>query len=177
MMTESRSPAAQTEKLSLEGLGLGGWRLSYDLPRGLTVERVQAALEKARATMTPADLPDLANAIDDLITFGRAFDLLANGSPETIEAMSAIYGKGLGDLPADLLASAIDATRASWKWPRMPLPADVRVHASEEMGERRTVIRTLDHVLMRLTAKPRSRLSSVGGRDNLALPGSGSPDQ
>ncbi len=150
MTTGATQTEPQIEKPSLEALGLAGWRSNSDLPRGLTAERVKTELDKAHRYATPACLTDLANAIDELVAFGRVFDLLARGNPEDIETITSIYGKGLSDMPVDVLWDAIDAVKLNWKWPRMPLPADIRIHVIEEITRRRSIINILERVLVRI---------------------------
>lgn len=147
MTTRGSNQEPQIERPSLEALGLIGWHAPRELPKSLTEETLQAELDRARRSVTPTSLAHLATAIDDLIVFGRAFDLLANGKPETIEVMSSVYGDALGELPSDLLFIAVDAVRAAWRWPRMPLPADVKSHVSEEFSSRKIVAYTLERAL------------------------------
>lgn len=91
--------------------------------------------------MAPATIEQLAVELDKLRAFAQAF-----GIPDrTLGDAAAIYRDTLGDLPPDLLADAMRAALTRHEgYRRLPLPAEIRKHVSEELTQRHLVASRLE---------------------------------
>lgn len=83
----------------------------------------------------PVDAKSFAVLVQPILDFAVIFGK-ASLSQSHREAAVEAYRKALGDLPADLLSQAVDASIKSWIYPGLPTPAEIRGHVSAEMSKR-----------------------------------------
>ena len=116
--------------------------------------RLPAAIATAREALKPCDARAFAVAMDRLIAWGERFGLVVmDGAPEAREAgvrgIVGDYRAALADLPADLLAGAVQTVIATYsvepnRFRRLPLPGDLRAKVADMLAERRMLVRRLE---------------------------------
>lgn len=107
------------------------------LPAALTAADIQAVIEIAEDDLQPGGYDAIKAFVGDVIAFARAFDL-AFGTD--VAEIAKTYAAALADIPADLLVLAIARLRQTWRWARIPLPADVRAVVETELSCRRMLL-------------------------------------
>ena len=95
------------------------------------------AAQRWQASLTPASPQAFAVTMDRLIGFAQAFGLPASD----LKAALGFYREALGDLPADLLAQAVDATISTHRYHVLPKPGEIRQHVTEELEHREDMLR------------------------------------
>jgi hypothetical protein len=118
-----------------------------------------------------------------LLTWLTQFGILAlpagdDAKEEMLSNIASSYQDALGDLPSDLLISAIDQTIKTHKFRNLPLPGDIRELVSAELSERRalsTKIKTADFFVRtrgqeapRAAHKPRTEAEKQAAADAVA---------
>lgn len=109
------------------------WEVAHPLPAALTPERLSTLISRLQTQMQPASPQEYVRAMTKLIEFVTAFGISC-GDAATVQK---IYREKLGDLPGDLLQTAIDRITATWQWGnRMPFPAEIRATVSADIARR-----------------------------------------
>lgn len=121
---------------------LASWNPNPDdsLPPEI-VAALPALRTEARSVMAPASAREFLVALDLLWKFARTFGIKA--TPEEVEEATQAYRASLADLPLDLLAEAIQRTKAAWTYRNLPLPAEIRAHISDQLTRRRLIANRL----------------------------------
>jgi hypothetical protein len=119
------------------------WTTSEPVPAELAAY-LPEALEASRISLIPAGPKGHGAAMKKLLTWLSQFGILAlpAGDEEREEMMANIassYQDALGDLPSDLLISAIDQTIKTHKFRNLPLPGDIREKVEVELSERKAL--------------------------------------
>ena len=128
---KSRSGQAERE-LSLRCLERSNWTPADQVPANLTRDLLAVAVDQQAAIMAPAPMRSFAVVIEKLISFAATFGVQIANPKAAVE----FYREALGDLPEDLLATAVRATMSSWVYQSLPKPAEIRRHVSEELSRR-----------------------------------------
>lgn len=119
-----------------QSVWLTEWRSANDrqIPAHVRARLPELKLEAERA-LRPASAPEFLVALDRLWEFAETFGLPA----EKTEAATKMYREALMDIPADVLVNAIRRTTETWSYRSLPLPADIRKNASEELSRRQLI--------------------------------------
>jgi len=117
------------------------------LPTDELRRRYGADIDRMRADMAaglaPAEPKALAVALGPFAHFAETAGLL-NGT--SWADWARLYVENLRDLPGDLVIDAFGEIMRTWRWPRMPLPGDVRAIAEplrQARADRALLIATL----------------------------------
>lgn len=125
-------------------LWLDGWLAHEVVP--VPVEAVRLEIERAKAALVPADLRAVAVELDRTIA-------VHGQPPESWDDIAETYLEAFEDVPLDLVLKACKHVRLRCKfWPK---PADFLAAISEELEQRRHVLRRLQVAEQR--AKPAQR--------------------
>lgn len=101
-------------------------------PAGIDRRQVEVALEVANERMKPCDPKTFAVLMKNFLTWAQGFGVKVHDA----SVITASYRAKL-DLPADLMAVAVDRAMGEWKWGnRLPLPAELKGFVSDELAER-----------------------------------------
>jgi hypothetical protein len=103
------------------------------------------ALPAAERDLAPADAQAFAVAMDRLLTWVEQFGIIALERDglrrrEQIRNIVAGYRPALADVPADLLAVAVDRTIAQHRYRNLPLPGDIRATVEPELRDRKYLL-------------------------------------
>lgn len=96
---------------------------------------VDRAITDLRLGLEPADRKAWAMMMMPVGEWAEAFGLLQGG--DHWKTLVRLYHQTLGDVPGDIVAAAFDTIIATWQWPRMPLPGDVRKLTDPMVARRR----------------------------------------
>lgn len=137
------------------------------MPTDLRPETVHGAIAAFQAALAPADARVFAVAMDELLAFGRSFNI---GVPDPKGAVAA-YRQALSDLPGDLILQAVRAAVASWAWGnRLPMPADLRALITDELWRRKRALTKAEAAGRRVRSQPSKRQESAERRpEDLAV--------
>lgn len=128
----------------MRALGLNPeWKACDGLPREATPQKISQAIQATAHETQPASSEVFAVCLLKLAKFGRAFGFLETKASD----ITGFYREALADVPADLLELAVDGTIRSWKWNRMPSPADLRQSISSELAQRTAAKNALERAL------------------------------
>jgi hypothetical protein len=119
------------------------WTTSEPVPTEL-VAYLPEALEASRISLIPAGPKSHGAAMHKLLMWLSQFGILAlpageEAREEMMATIASSYQDALGDLPSDLLISAIDQTIRTHKFRNLPLPGDIRELVSVELSERKAL--------------------------------------
>ena len=123
---------------------LPAWVTSWDpwepTPKEATAARLDEAMVRARAALTPCPPKALAVLLERLFRTSAAF-----GAKADVSALTEIYRVTLGPMPADLLAVAVERlmSRFAWWGVRLPTPVEVRETVGDELGARMVALNRL----------------------------------
>lgn len=98
------------------------------------LEAIEGEVGAAQSLLHPAPAEARAVALRKLLDFCRAFGM---NVPEDPKPLLAIWAEHLGDIPGDLLLTAVKRTTAGWKYQTPPKPADLRASIERDMVARR----------------------------------------
>ena len=131
------------------------WALAFQPGQRISATdqaRILGAIRRVEHSLLPATTREIAIQIARLDDFATAFNV---PSAEMATA-SAIYREALATLPPDLLEIAVSRVIATHRWGmRLPLPAEISSHVSEEAAERRKVLGRLQVALRANVEAPR----------------------
>ena len=88
--------------------------------------------------MAPADDDAWRAVLARISQWGLGF-----GTRGDLESAAREYRSALGDLPAWVLAAAVERTLAAWRWPNFPPPAEIRDRLPDKRHELTRVINRL----------------------------------
>ncbi len=126
---------------------------------------MRQAIQAQRALLQPVEAAAFAVLIDRLFAFARTFGL---ANPDTTAA-TGFYRQALKDIPADLVAKAVERVCRGWKWGhKIPLPADLYGAVSDELTRRKKELAQLEQALLRLP-RPEAEKERVGAGQIRAL--------
>ena len=109
------------------------------LPAGIDYAMLNGALEAAISRLVRCPVRVFAALMDKLLGFAQTFSIKVPDPAALIEIYRARV-----DLPADLMALAVDRAIGEWKWGnRLPLPAELTGFAAAEMIERARDLRKI----------------------------------
>lgn len=129
LLSDSNSP--QSKALQ----ALDRWKPEEVAP--LNRSELDTLIESLTTSLRPAPQRDYVRQLARLVEYTAAFGIPCQ-APEVVQG---IYREQLGDLPADLLAKAIDQTRATWQWSnRMPFPIEIRSHVAADLAKRKSLL-------------------------------------
>lgn len=116
---------------------------------------LNGALEAARSRLVRCPVKIFATLMDKLLGFAQTFSIKIPDPAALIEIYRARV-----DLPADLMALAVDRAIGEWRWGnRLPLPAELTGFAAEEMMERARDLRKIK-TAQRKALSPGSKLTT-----------------
>lgn len=160
MAVAAETPEPQTISRSCADL-IAGWRPFQALPPTVTLAKLEIEIALADDDLRPCGYTSIKTFVGDVIAFARAFDL-ALGTD--VAEIAKTYAAGLADVPDDLLQLAMTRIRRTWRWARIPLPADVRAAIETEHSGRRVVKLRLEWARTQLLkAAPKSDMVSGPG--------------
>jgi hypothetical protein len=121
-----------------------GWKPSEPLPakyRG----RIEQALPIAERALQPASPEAFAVAMAELFDWIEDFGVIPlPADPEArgakLERLTERYQATIGDLPDDLLITAIKRTTMAAVFRVLPLPGEIRKHVEAEIAQRRLAL-------------------------------------
>ena len=120
---------------------LANWIPAYDLPPGITPDRLYDAEADARSALQPATADAFAVIIDRLFRFAETFAIKDAGIREAMR----FYVEALDDVPLDLLERAVDNVVRNYKYGhRMPPPADLRAAVEQDMTSRANALARIE---------------------------------
>lgn len=125
-----------------------------DLPATIreNPEALHRALAALNADLTPPTPEQFSVATLDFFLWANAFGV---GGNLDVEGTARLYRAALSDIPAPLLRKAFQRIIATWKWPRLPSPADVRDQIRDELGDVLTIKSQLEIAAMKLRREAR----------------------
>lgn len=88
-----------------------------------------------QAHLRPVSAPEFAVVVDELVGFCRSFGL--DGDPEPIVAH---WHAAVKDMPARIIRLGIADLCRTWKYRKIPLPADLAAACEPHMAERRELL-------------------------------------
>lgn len=140
--------------MCLRALGLSPeWKACDGLPPEATAPKIARAIQATAHETRPASSEAFAVCLLKIAKFGRAFGFLENNAAD----ITGFYREALSDVPADLLELAVDGTIRTWKWNRMPSPADLRETISGELGQRKATRNALERALWKAKMDAKAR--------------------
>ena len=153
---------------------LTAWNPAEPLPEG-AAEQLPALVAGAEAAIIPADVRAFAVAMDELAQWVERFGVIPlseNEAKRTAQIADVVrgYDAALSDLPADLLLAAVRKTIATHRFRNLPLPADIRAHAEDELAERKAR-------LLRLKTAAIIAEREAKARDEYSAPRERTPEQ
>ena len=132
-------------------------------PEGIDRGMVEVALDLAADRLTPCDPKTFAVLMKNLMTWATGFGVK---TPD-MAVITASYRAHI-DLPADLMAVAVDRAMRDWKWGnRLPLPGELRGFVADELAER--VLDQLRLRIARLKAPEQARDAICGQIERYAV--------
>jgi len=128
---------------------LESWMPSDPVPTEHLAD-LPALLERAALVARPASFEAFAMLMDRFIRWAERHNLaklppVGNDKREDeIADIVADYHATLNDLPADILDAALRATMAGHGYRNLPMPGDIRKHATEGLAQRVKLLRRLE---------------------------------
>ena len=128
------------EKFSKQWDLLANWKATDPVP-GELYDAVPAMREEGLKTIAPATAEQMAIFLGMLEETANALRW-----PGLAPGAARLYVNALADVPADLLALALDRLVRDWTWPRLPTPADIRKTIADELSNRKIRVKRLHTV-------------------------------
>lgn len=123
---------------------LAGWTQQFPLPSSISRAWLEDALLDAHAVLVPASEKAFAVLMDRLLEFADTFGVKHPGKAKAVR----FYSEALEDLPADLLAKAVDSVVRNYVYGhRLPPPGDLRKAVSDELLDRTATKLRIDSAL------------------------------
>ena len=141
---------------------LQNWRMEEALPVGLTSHDLDLTIACQKAWLQPVEDRAFAVIIDRILNHTITFGTKLDG--ETMRSAVSIYRDHLGDLPVDLLQSAVDQTCKTWNfWDKLPPPSFLLAKVEADLEARRADRRKLELAATKMKLHPAQKPVSRWG--------------